>query len=274
MRYSIAQDKSYFRSTAQSTGGLKYGSLLKSSSDDSAAAFSSGVLDARHVTVGRQTPDMNDTSGGIIQHYASRFCDFAIGILNRLLVLESSPDSGVSPQILSTGAAHVPVISQETSPRPKMSDYFPKGSESDAVNLEVSAEKSTITQPTIEVSAEKFTISLPTNGVFAICAFITACAILSTLCCMQAHQGAQQDRTPPSWSPEMRSYTFREWSRDVLLWQLRSDPNIDDSRRAAAIVAQLRGSGRVWSQQACTRDVPISHSDCWRLGAAVTLRGH
>ncbi len=47
----------------------------------------------------------------------------------------------------------------------------------------------------------------------------------------------------------MRNYTFREWSRDVLLWQLRSDPNIDDSRRAAAIVAQLRGSARVWSQQ-------------------------
>ena len=47
----------------------------------------------------------------------------------------------------------------------------------------------------------------------------------------------------------MRNYSFREWSRDVLLWQLRSDPDSDDSRRAAAIVAQLRGSARAWSQQ-------------------------
>ena len=47
----------------------------------------------------------------------------------------------------------------------------------------------------------------------------------------------------------MRGYSFREWSRDVLLWQLRSDPNVDDSRRAASIVAALRGSARTWSQQ-------------------------
>ncbi len=66
---------------------------------------------------------------------------------------------------------------------------------------------------------------------------------------MQAHQGAQQDRTPLSWSPEMRSYTLREWSLDLLLWQLRSDPTTEDSRRAAAIVIQLRGSARVWSKQ-------------------------
>ncbi|MCP4837774.1 MAG: hypothetical protein GY894_00220, partial [Planctomycetes bacterium] len=104
-------------------------------------------------------------------------------------------------------------------------------------------------QDNIEVTVEKSAIESPTHGIVVICMVVTAFAILSTLGCMHAHQGAQQDRTPPSWSPEMRNYTFREWSRDVLLWQLRSDPNIDDSRRAAAIVAQLRGSARVWSQQ-------------------------
>ena len=56
------------------------------------------------------------------------------GISARLLVFESSPDSGVSEPILSTGAPRVPV--QEVSPRPKMSDYSPQsalriGSKSD-----------------------------------------------------------------------------------------------------------------------------------------------
>ena len=46
----------------------------------------------------------------------------------------------------------------------------------------------------------------------------------------------------------MMNYSFREWCRDILIWSLHTDPTVEASRRAGAIVSQLRGSARTWSQ--------------------------
>ena len=73
--------------------------------------------------------------------------------------------------------------------------------------------------------------------------------ICSCWCCMMPGSGGSGNngRLPPPWGPDMRNYSFREWCRDILIWSLHTDPNIDQSRRAAAIVSQLRGTARTWS---------------------------
>ena len=84
--------------------------------------------------------DKHDSDSKIIQSFGSRlldkFWDFAIGILTKVMVFESSPDLGVLGHMLSTAAPHVP--DQGKGPRSKMSEYFPQsvlrmGSESDEV---------------------------------------------------------------------------------------------------------------------------------------------
>jgi hypothetical protein len=50
-------------------------------------------------------------------------------------------------------------------------------------------------------------------------------------------------KTPPSWSPECeRSYSFRHWQRDIMLWALATD--LQPHQLAAAVVLRLGGVAR------------------------------
>ena len=63
-------------------------------------------------------------------------------------------------------------------------------------------------------------------------------------------------RQPPAWGPEMEhrgesAYTFRQWSRDLLLWTIAND--MEPHRQAALILGQLRGAAA-----SLTREIPIN----------------
>jgi hypothetical protein len=47
------------------------------------------------------------------------------------------------------------------------------------------------------------------------------------------------------------SYTFRQWSRDLLLWTIAND--MEPHRQAALILGQLRGAAA-----SLTREIPIN----------------
>ena len=72
-------------------------------------------------------------------------------------------------------------------------------------------------------------------------ASLTLC-ILSVVGHMMPHWGQQSSRLPPAWGPEMADRKpFREYSRDVMVWSIMN-PDLSESRKAAAIVSQLRGA--------------------------------
>ena len=56
------------------------------------------------------------------------------------------------------------------------------------------------------------------------------------------HWGQHTSRLPPAWDPEVQDRTpFRQYSREVLIWSIMN-PDLSESRKAAAIVSQLRGA--------------------------------
>ena len=80
------------------------------------------------------------------------------------------------------------------------------------------------------------------------------------LICMMPAQGGggggNASRQPPSWGPEMEnrgdhSYTFRHWTRDLLLWTV-ANGDLEPHRQAAMILMQLRGAA-----QSLTREIPM-----------------
>ena len=71
--------------------------------------------------------------------------------------------------------------------------------------------------------------------------------VMTSVCFMYPGAGNAL-RTPPAWGPEMEStYSFRQWSRDILLWSIASD--LEPARKAAAVMLTLRGAARELSRQ-------------------------
>lgn len=78
-------------------------------------------------------------------------------------------------------------------------------------------------------------------------AILTGVVLMSLVGCMM-HQGANALRTPPGWGPEQEaSYSFRQWSRDVLLWSIASD--LEPARKAACVMLVLRGAAKEVARQ-------------------------
>ena len=87
----------------------------------------------------------------------------------------------------------------------------------------------------------------------SILVLLNAAVILSTFVCMMPGAGGNASRQPPAWGPEMEmrgesSYTFRKWSRDLLLWTTANN-DLDPHRQAAVILSQLRGANQRNSNQ-------------------------
>ena len=84
-----------------------------------------------------------------------------------------------------------------------------------------------------------------THPMMQLCMF--AFLVMTSVCFMYPGAGNAL-RTPPAWGPEMEStYSFRQWSRDILLWSIASD--LEPARKAAAVMLTLRGAARELSRQ-------------------------
>ena len=84
---------------------------------------------------------------------------------------------------------------------------------------------------------------LPTRIEFIVI-FLPAIGIIGLFIHMIPGGPANQSfRVPPSWGPEQEErYSFRHWSRDILVWSILTD--LDQRRKAAAVILQLRGGAQ------------------------------
>jgi hypothetical protein len=76
-----------------------------------------------------------------------------------------------------------------------------------------------------------------------------------TVCMQPGSTGGA--RQPPAWGPDMEhrgenSYSFKTWTRDLLLWTI-ANGDIEPHRQAAMILGQLKGAA-----QTLTREIPIN----------------
>jgi hypothetical protein len=71
---------------------------------------------------------------------------------------------------------------------------------------------------------------------------------LSAAVCMMMPGQSNALRVPNAWGPEMEAtYSFRQFSRDVLLWSIATDA--DPSRKTALVMLSLRGAAKELSRQ-------------------------
>ena len=71
--------------------------------------------------------------------------------------------------------------------------------------------------------------------------------VCSVIAFMQAADGSENRanplRDPPAWNPERNHiYSFKDWSRDIVLWSIVSE--LEPARKAAAIQMRLQGTAR------------------------------
>ena len=66
--------------------------------------------------------------------------------------------------------------------------------------------------------------------------------------------GGRAVTLPPRWGPQMeRSYSFLDWTQDLLTWSILSD--MDPPRQCAAIITQLEGSARLLARNMTFDDI-------------------
>ena len=66
--------------------------------------------------------------------------------------------------------------------------------------------------------------------------------------------GGRAVTLPPRWGPSMeRSYSFLDWTQDLLTWSILSD--MDPARQCAAIITQLDGSARLLARNMTFDDI-------------------
>ena len=97
---------------------------------------------------------------------------------------------------------------------------------------------------------ENTTLVMPewSDKLAAIAAAAVLVPVSATPCYMMGTGGGRQLQ-PPSWGPEMaRSYPFRTYARDVLIWSV-AVADWDPSRKAAALCMKLTGAALSFSRQ-------------------------
>ena len=109
--------------------------------------------------------------------------------------------------------------------------------------------------PATHVSARRLHAKqmTPSKVAWLSCLSIPVCITSSLMCMMPSGWGQTNgSRMPPSWSPEnAERYSFRKWARDILLWSIVHQ-DMNESRKAAAVVSVLRGA----AQELCAEAVP------------------
>ena len=82
---------------------------------------------------------------------------------------------------------------------------------------------------------------------FAVTTFIIGVVMATILFGMMVPSNSNW-RVPNAWGPEMeQNYSFRQWSRDVLLWSIANEA--DPSRKAASVMLVLRGAAKELARQ-------------------------
>ena len=112
-----------------------------------------------------------------------------------------------------------------------------------------------VTAVTGKGTTQSFTQRITHKSILFVSAILNGVMIMMCIMCMMPGNGGTS-RLPPAWGPEMEhcgenSITFRQWSRDLLLWTI-ANGDIEPRRQAAMILAQLQGGAKD-----LTREIPV-----------------
>ena len=70
---------------------------------------------------------------------------------------------------------------------------------------------------------------------------------------------AATSKKPPSWSPEQKDYSFRDFTRDLILWEQATD--LRDGQKGPAVALQLRGEAREVVRDLDPRELSLGRVD-------------
>ena len=66
-------------------------------------------------------------------------------------------------------------------------------------------------------------------------------------------------KKPPSWSPEQKDYSFRDFTRDLILWEQATD--LREGQKGPAVALQLRGEAREVVRDLDARELSLGRVD-------------
>ena len=70
---------------------------------------------------------------------------------------------------------------------------------------------------------------------------------------------AATSKKPPSWNPEQKEYSFRDFTRDLVLWEQATD--LRDGQKGPAVALQLRGETREVVRDLDPRELSLGRVD-------------
>ena len=193
----------------------------------------------------------------------------------------NNPDSTNSnPKIPSTTTHHppdpdtsipTPTISKEnTQPTPmhrKLNAKTGTQNDDESDDTDTDADEKQWVQKHIEMLTANVA-GIIRHNIWLTSSSLTFC-LLCALGHMPPHFGQQNNRLPPAWGPEMAERTpSRQYSREVLIWSIMNS-DLSDSRKAAAIVSQLRGAAAE-----LRREIPVATLSQRRTNQWCTSRPH